>query len=127
AFGELARPPGRDDVSLSFEEPGGSLAEGGGFGVGSGKLLDFGEIQQTIALQVKLVRGLDERRRRREQRLGLVDGPLPGPELPAYTAPVELRRDILRGGEVLASPGELARFVVAPLSVQDVAEQARRG
>jgi hypothetical protein len=55
AFGELTRFQGRDNVSLAFEEPGGSLGEGGGLGGRSGKLPDFGEIQQAIALQVKLV------------------------------------------------------------------------
>src|SRR5690349_15065074 len=93
AFGELARPSCRDDVSLAFEEPGGSFADGGGLGGGSGQLPDFGGVQQPVALPVKPVRGLDERRRRREQRLGFVDGPLPGAELALYAAPEELGRD----------------------------------
>jgi len=99
------------------------FAESRGLGQGSGQLPDLGEVQQPIALQVKLVRGLDERFRRREQRLGLVDGSLPGLELPAYAAPVELGRDVVGGGELLADPGELGRLVVATLLLQGLGQE----
>src|SRR4029077_1122964 len=69
----------------------------------------------------------DERRRRREKRLGFVDSPLPGAEFALYAAPEELGRDVVGRGELLADPGELGRFVVATLPVQDVGEQARCG
>jgi CRP/FNR family cyclic AMP-dependent transcriptional regulator len=55
ALGELACSPGRDDVSLAFEEQRGLFAESRGVTRGSGQLPDLGEIQQPVALQVKLV------------------------------------------------------------------------
>ena len=40
---------------------------------------------------------------------------------------MELGRDVVRGGEVLADLGELGRLIVATLPVEDVGEQACRG
>jgi hypothetical protein len=40
---------------------------------------------------------------------------------------MELRSDVVRGGEVLADPGELGRLAVPALSVEDIGEQACRG
>jgi hypothetical protein len=54
AFGELTRFQGRDGISLAVEEPGSSLAEDGGVPRGSGQLADLGEVQQPVALPVKL-------------------------------------------------------------------------
>ena len=65
AFGELMRFAGRDGISFALKQPGGPLGECGGVGGGSGQLPDFSEVQQPVALQVELVRGLDEPRRRR--------------------------------------------------------------
>src|SRR5690242_19861433 len=107
AFGELTCFQGRDEVSLAFEEHGGFLGESGGVRGGSGQLAYLGEVQQPAPLQLELVRGRDGPRRRRERRFGLVDASLPGLELSADAAPMDLGREVVRGSEALADPGEL--------------------
>ena len=67
AFGKLARPSGRDDISLAFEEHRGASAQSCGVRRNSGQFPDLGGVQQSVALQVKVIRGLDEPYRRREQ------------------------------------------------------------